>query len=109
MGFFVSRNFIELMLPLLCGVLSSLLTRPFYAAFLRGLFTLCFVPAFLVLHGAEVAQARMQSTVIVEGHPVHDDLPCLLPGSEALSMHTSVLQSSPEAFNGGVVIASAIG
>ena len=81
----------------------------FLAPCLRGLFALCLVPAFLVLHRAEIAQARMQSAAIVEGHPVHDDLPCLLPGSEALSMHTSVLQSSPEAFNGGVVIASAIG
>lgn len=75
----------------------------FLAPCLRGLFALCLVPALLVLHGAEAAQARMQSAVIVEGHPVHDGLPCLLTGSESLPMHASGLQSTPEAFDGRVV------
>lgn len=79
----------------------------FLAPCLRGLFALRLVPAFLVLHGAEVAQARMQSAVIVEGHPVHDCLPCLLPGGEALAMHASCLEPAPEAFDGRVVPAIA--
>ncbi len=76
----------------------------FLAPCLRGFFALSLVPALLVLHGAEVAQARMQSTVIVEGHPVHDGLPCLLMGSEALAMHTCSLERAPEAFGGRVVL-----
>ena len=79
----------------------------FLAPCLRGLFALRLVPALLVLHGAEVAQARMQSAVIVEGHPVHDGLPSLLTGSEALAMHASNLQPAPEAFDGRVVPAIA--
>lgn len=75
----------------------------FLAPCLRGLFALYLVPAFIVLHGAEVAQARMQSAVIVEGHPVHDDLPSLLTGSEALAMHASCLEPATEAFDGRVV------
>ena len=75
----------------------------FLAPCLRGLFALRLVPALLVLHGAEVAQARMQSAVIVEGHPVHDGLLGLLPISEALPMHASGLQSTPETFDGRVV------
>ena len=75
----------------------------FLAPCLRGLFALCLVPAFLVLHRAEIAQARMQSAAIVEGHPVHDGLPSLLPGSEALAVYTSCLQSTPETFDGRVV------
>ena len=78
----------------------------FLAPCLRGFFALCLVPALLVLHGAEVAQARMQPTLIVEGHPVHDGLPCVLPGSEALAMDASSLQSTPEAFDGRVVPAT---
>ena len=79
----------------------------FLAPGLRGFFALCLVPAFLVLHRAEITQAGMQSAPIVEGHPVHDGLPCLLPGCEALAMHASNLEPAPEAFDGRVVPAIA--
>lgn len=75
----------------------------FLAPDLRGLFALCLVPAFLVLHRTEVTQARMQSAVIVEGHPVHDDLLSLLPGCKALPVHARRLEPAPEAFGGRVV------
>ena len=56
----------------------------------------------------ETAQARLQSAVIVEGHPVHDGLPCLLPSCETQPTHASGLQSTPEAFDGRVVPAIAL-
>ena len=40
----------------------------------------------------------MQSAVIVEGHPVHDRLLCLLSGGEAISMNAGRFQAPPEAF-----------
>lgn len=70
---------------------------------LRGLLALRLVPAFIVLHKAKVAQAGMQSAVIVENYPVHRGLPSLLQCGEALAMHASSLQSPPEAFDRRVV------
>ena len=47
---------------------------------------LCREPALLELHGADIAQGRMQPRVIVETNPVHDGLSRLLPRGELASV-----------------------
>lgn len=53
----------------------------------------------LLLHGAEVAQRRMQTRVVVEGHPVQDGGLGLLTGGKPWSQYSSHLQMTPEALN----------
>lgn len=88
----------DLTLPLFCGVLSSRLMRPF-----------CAVPrsSFFVQHWTEIAQARMKSAVILGGHTAHDDMLGLLLGGEALPVHTSCLQLTPDTFDRRVIPAIA--
>jgi hypothetical protein len=58
---------------------------------LCSLFTLCHMPAILILHWNEVTQSRMQSTMIVKGHPVQHGIQGLLPGSELLVLQAGRL------------------
>jgi hypothetical protein len=53
-----------------------------YAVFLRC--TAC--QRSLVLRWIEVTQSRMQSAMILKGHPVQHDIQGLLPGSELLAV-----------------------
>ena len=60
------------------------------------------MPALLKLHRTEVTQSRVQSSMIVEGHPVQHRIHGFLSGSEFLAVQTGRLQTPPEAFRGGV-------
>lgn len=60
-------------------------------------------PALFDLHGAEVAQRRMESRLVVEGDRVHDDMAGLFAGGESSTKDAGCLQPLPHALGGRVV------
>lgn len=69
-----------------------------FARELRGLFTLCLVPASLKLHRTEVVQRRVPlSAMAAEGYPVQRGLPGLLPGGEPVPARAGRFRAAPEA------------
>lgn len=61
------------------------------------------MPTLLKLHRTEVAQSRMQSSVIVEGHPVQYRIHGLLTRGKFPAVQAGCLQPSSETLRGCVV------
>lgn len=61
------------------------------------------MPAFLKLHGADIAQRRMDSAVVVERHPVNHLIHGLPAGLKLPTVQSAHFQSAPETLGGRVV------